>query len=276
MIEKACSTHKIKHVILQIDPDAYLYPAYATHPNRNFPYDLYKNKYRVFAMPHIWKTFKIAWLICCSHLFNKDSFKLGAPFPWHAYQDLNNLYTSWDWPEIQLRYKNFQKSVRVAAETYPCFLQYTYNKPINQDFSAIEQHLLSCFKKYFDVHFYLLICPFSLWRYKYDPNSFFQNMNKVINFIDTLCCQIEPCKNVNLYGFNNCQFPSNLKNYHDMWHYNPDINRFMLHCIVNKKHRLTTSNVQAYLNQFIQNVNRFTLKDNNGKIDSLEDLLHNE
>ena len=276
-INKACETGNVKNIVLQVDTQMWTwYSPYSFHPSRSFPIPLYQNPLKILQFPYIFDNLKTSILVCSSYLLNKNNYYfLGRPYPWRLFTNLNQLYNSWTMPEIAVtRYNNFQKRVN---QLNPSLLnKFSIIKTGQQflSFSAIDKHLVPLLKRYPNINFYIIVPPFSKNYYHnfYNKNS--RNFEEIIGFFKQLveCCST--FRNVQLYGFDDCYFTLNLRNYHDLEHASPEISRFMLYSIFNKKHQLTTQNLDTYLKNFIEGLNFFITVDQlNNHMDTLEELI---
>jgi len=117
--------------------------------------------------------------------------------------------------------------------------------------------LIPLLVKYPQINFYLIIPPFSKYFYQsfYCKNK--RNLSEVFVFLLNLVNIGENFKNVKIYGFDDCTFTTNLRNYHDSEHASPEINEYMLYCIEKGKHLLNVKNIDAYIKNFLKTLNDF-------------------
>ena len=259
--DKACTTGYEKNVLLQVDTEGWTwYPAYSLHPARDFPFDLYKVPYKLLLLPHLWEGVKSSVLMMFSQVFNKDRFYFfNRPYPWRFFNGLNQLYNSWTMPEISIdRYRNFQKQVDGMSNN-PKNEKFFETKNVNsKTYETLNEHLIPLLVKYPQINFYLIIPPFSKYFYRsfYGKNK--RNLSEVFAFLFQLVNISKNFENVKIYGFDDCFFTTNLRNYHDAQHASPEISKYMLYCIKNGKHLLNSRNIGVYIHNFLDLLNNFT------------------
>ncbi len=113
---------------------------------------------------------------------------------------------------------------------------------------SIEQNILYFVKDNPQTNFYFILPP--NWRglfvgMLYDPTE--QNNydfhKEIIKELVQLSAQY---KNMFILAFELEPFVDDIKNYCDPYHYHPDINKYMIDCIKEKKNLLTVDNVDEY------------------------------
>lgn len=252
MIRTALPSKSLKNIVYGFEIYSFRGPANTPHPQREFPYELYRNKLRI--------------------LFNKQNLKysLGLSFTKHLYYDLNRLYYYWDWLEIQDMYKKYisEGAVEEYRKCASCFKDYKINRNFN-DFSAIETHLLPLIRENPDINFYIPIIPYS-WLWFTTP----KHLDDAFALQRYLVEKCSAFKNVKIYGFHDTKIVNNIKNYYNFSHYQPDINRYMMHCIEHDLHRLTPENIDAYEQAMLKNLKEFEIDFHKfDRMDTLEDLI---
>lgn len=278
--DRACATGYVKNVFLQVDTLTWTwYPAYNLLPERNFPFGLYKVPYKLLLLPHLWEGFKTSILMIFSQVFNKDRFCFfNRPYPWRFFNGLNRLYNSWTMPEISIgRYRNFQKQVDCMSGN-PKNEKFFETENVNTKiYETLNEHLIPLLTKYPQINFYLIIPPFSKCFYQsfYGKNK--RNLSEVFAFLFQLVNIGKNFENVKIYGFDDCFFTTNLRNYHDSEHASPEVNEYMLYCIKKGKHLLNAKNIGAYIKNFLKTLNDFTeVEQLDNHRDSFEDLIRKD
>lgn len=111
----------------------------------------------------------------------------------------------------------------------------------------IYKNIFSYIKDAPQTKFYLVFPPY--WRFTYaewrqtDPARFALHQD-VIRYVVS---QAQLLKNVEIYGFEDCDFVNDIKIYKDTVHYHPSINDYIIKSIGSGRHKLTSDNVESYL-----------------------------
>ncbi len=281
IVNKACSTGRVKNVFLQMDIEGWTwYPAHSLHPERDFPFDLYKSPYKLLLLPYLWDGLKTSVLMIFSQVFNRDKFCFFyRQYPWRFFNGLNQLYNSWTMPEISIgRYENFQKQVDCMGNNQRKEQKFEItNIDEKITYTTLDEHLTPLLIKYPQINFYLIIPPFSKYFYQsfYGRNK--RNLSDVFAFLLQLVNIGENFKNVKIYGFDDCSFTTNLRNYHDKQHTSPEINKYMLYAIKNGKHLLNAKNIDIYIKNFVKTLNDFSETDQlDNHRNTFEDLVRED
>lgn len=250
---KAISSGKIKNMVYGFECYGFIVPANTPHQYRIFPYNIYK--------------YPILFLFDKSSL--KNSLKYLNLQKFKYYDDLNKLYYYWDEDYIQLAHKNFvsEENLVNLKRDFPDYKNFVDNKKFS-DFSAIDSHLLPLIRENPNINFYIQIIPYSwAWFISFDK------IEKFLSIIDYLVQSLASFPNVKIYGFHDLKFVGNLRNYYNDSHYQPEVNRYMLYCIKNDLHRITTDNLENYKINMLKNLQSFEIKDRYEKMDTLDDLI---
>lgn len=105
--------------------------------------------------------------------------------------------------------------------------------------------------KYFSAHpsttFYLYFPPYSRLRYAIHKQSHPGMFEIYLDTIKWMVHEAGRYKNVEVYGFDDMDFPDDIANYKDTSHFHQRINSKILAWMKAGQHRLTASNVDAYI-----------------------------
>lgn len=124
----------------------------------------------------------------------------------------------------------------------------------------IYKNIFSYIKNAQQTKFYLVFPPY--WRFTYaewrqsDPSRFALHQD-IIRYVVS---QADILKNVEIYGFEDCNFVDDIEIYKDTVHYHPRINDYMIKSIGSGRHRLTSDNVEIYLERCEKLASTFDLQ----------------
>ena len=128
---------------------------------------------------------------------------------------------------------------------------------VSKEEKLLETFLLSFIRKYPNTYFHLILPPYSRLHFKINPKAFIER--KKITY--WLLQQTKDLKNVTIYGFDTLDYADDIGNYAgDTIHYNNDMNSLELDSIQNKKHILTSDNIESYFDIFEQKIQNYDLK----------------
>lgn len=113
----------------------------------------------------------------------------------------------------------------------------------------IDDNILIYAEKFPETKFYLFFPPY--WRYQFaywrqiTPELFSIHQSVIRYLVE----RTKSLKNVYVFGFEDCDFVDHIENYKDITHYHPKINEYITESIAKRKHFLTPSNIDAYLDR---------------------------
>ena len=125
----------------------------------------------------------------------------------------------------------------------------TKAEKLQKSIKYIDDYIFNYVKANKKTKFYLVFPPY--WRFTFakwrqaTPYLFALHQDVVRYFV----AQAHALGNVEIYGFEDCDFVDDIKNYRDPIHYHPHINEYMTQSIGAGVHRLTPDNVEAYLSR---------------------------
>lgn len=109
-----------------------------------------------------------------------------------------------------------------------------------------RNNILQFLDSHTTTDFYFLIPPYSALyykiRYEYDSNQ----ISWVKEYLSYFASECDRRDNCHVYGFNDMEFTTELKNYKDPMHYSDKINSYMLESIKNNKHELHSNLLKLY------------------------------
>lgn len=148
-------------------------------------------------------------------------------------------------------------------------------KDISKDKQILEQYLLSSIRKFPKIHFHLILPPYSrmYWNVnlvKNEPLAKSKAFYHQIAVIQWLVSELEKYPNATLYGFDTLEYADEIANYSDLIHYNIDMNSMQLDAIANKKHILTSQNIEEYLKIMEEKIQAYDVET---VIESVKDKL---
>lgn len=180
------------------------------------------------------------------YLFNKDILFMEIPsMIAYSYSDINTGGNAYDWS----RWKNFYAEQAILAYNKPKEVTPSiFNEETKQRIDANIALVLEEINSHPDTQYTLFFPPYSLlwWDFGYTSGlteEYFYVLEQALPALLT-------CENASIYYFQaERDIVCDLNNYMDTLHYSPEINQYMLDCFVSGKHRVTTENVDAVLQE---------------------------
>lgn len=123
----------------------------------------------------------------------------------------------------------------------------TDEEHLKKSIEYIENNIFIYVKNNKKIKFYFIFPPYwrltyATWRQTTPP--LFALHQEVVRYV---VLQAQLLGNVEIYGFEDCDFVEDIENYKDTVHYHPRINEYITRSIGSGAHRLTPDNVEAYL-----------------------------
>ncbi len=139
---------------------------------------------------------------------------------------------------------------------------------IEQSKRYLDETILSEVLHYSDTEFILVLPPYSRIFFaieaQYDK-PMFRVFKESIRYLVTMSGQYP---NLKLYGWGDHDFPDDIANYKDLFHYSEKINSWMLDAIEHKEGLLTSGNVEKYLERISEKGENYDLFELGEKIDN--------
>ncbi len=131
---------------------------------------------------------------------------------------------------------------------------------ISKETLYIEKHFLRFVREHPETKFYVVFPPY--YRLKYaeylqTDGEVYYIHQKIIRYMVQYA---EKHKNLHIYGFEDLAYLDDTKNYIDSVHYNVDMNKYITKSMADNKHRITTQNVDAYLEKCEQLAQAFDIQ----------------
>lgn len=194
---------------------------------------------------------------------------LDRPNAWYSYPTHNSRFGGVDnWIK---HYTNNQLRP-VLTQTIPNAIQKKSKgvsnevslKVIEQIDVTVAETLEKFVKKYPETNFYCYFNPDSLLSRS--VQNAFGRFDFYKEFVKETVKILTPYPNVKIYGFDNLEFTQDLSYYKDLTHYQPKINSMLLKLISENKYRLSSENVESYLNKLTWRVEKYDLVTLNERI----------
>ena len=132
----------------------------------------------------------------------------------------------------------------------------------------LDETVLSEVSQYPDTEFILILPPYSRIFFaieaQYDKPMFCVFKES----IRYLVAMSERYPNLKLYGWSDHDFPDDIANYKDLFHYSEKINSWMFDAIKRKEGLLTSENVEVYLKKITKKAQDYNLFELGKKIDN--------
>jgi len=132
----------------------------------------------------------------------------------------------------------------------------------------LDETILSEVSRYPDTEFILILPPYSRIFFaieaQYDK-PMFHVFKESIRYLARMS---KKYPNLKLYGWSDYNFPDDIANYKDLFHYSEKINSWMLDAISRSEGVLTSDNVEKYLSKISEKAQRYDLFELGEKIDT--------
>lgn len=109
----------------------------------------------------------------------------------------------------------------------------------------VNEGLISLIESNPDIEFYLVIPPVSNIELAISIRNGTFNKQKVL--LDYLVMQSQNYSNLKIYAFDDENSIGKVENYKDLFHFNPQINSYILASIKNGKHQVDYNNINKYI-----------------------------
>lgn len=178
------------------------------------------------------------------YLFNKDILFMKIPtMVAYSYLDINTGGNAYDWS----RWKDFYAEKAMLAytkpdEVLPSSLSEEQKQLVSENIAMVVEEI----KSHPETQYTLFFPPYSLlwWDFGYTnglADTYFYTLEHALPALLS-------CENATVYYFQaERDIVCNLDNYMDTLHYSPQINQYMLDCMVSGTHQVTQENADAVL-----------------------------
>lgn len=185
-----------------------------------------------------------AWIYNTFH-----SSRIGGIEKWALHYQNEQLFGTYE--ALNKSYSNYPRKLKSISED-------TRKKIENN----INNNVLSLVKSHPETQFYCYVHP--IFRLAFaldlrDKNSDAQATEIYIEYLRQVVKIASTYKNFKLYGFDNLEFTSNVKNYKDISHFTPELNYILLNYIKEDRYILNTSNIDEYIDEFLKGCYSFDI-----------------
>lgn len=133
----------------------------------------------------------------------------------------------------------------------------------------VEKYILDIIKGHDATNFYFIFPPYSRFYYanlrRNAPEDFFLHQEIVRYLVE----RTKANKNIHIYGFEDQDFPDDMANYKDIYHYHQRFNSQFLDAIASGSHELTSENVEGYLQRCEQKAWDYDIPALNARVQAL-------
>lgn len=142
------------------------------------------------------------------------------------------------------------------------------DQKVQRAIEYVDDNLVRLIREHPDTRFYLVFPPyfratFAIWHQARPVHSAIHLA--VIRHLAQLASEL---KNMDVYGFESAPFVDEIANYKDLGHYHEAIDSQILESIASKHDRLTSENVEGYIQTVTERATRFDLGELNRQLDA--------
>jgi len=223
----------------------------------------------------------VVWVIDANNYLDNTIAKYGFPVYLYDNDSKNDIDYLLSFAPVRFYVSKMRKKLDLKHSNYWCddkeqlemFIK--YNMPDNlikladniktntSKFSKLDSIASAPFDEYIkpiigenpNVNFYII----------YPPKSLLSKLSggETLYLRKFLTLKLLKYKNVKVYGFDNVKaITSDMNNYKDGGHYRPWVNDYMIDAIANDTHRLTKDNIDAYMNDIIEQIKNYKICSN--------------
>ncbi|STQ85668.1 hypothetical protein LS73_004375 [Helicobacter muridarum] len=121
----------------------------------------------------------------------------------------------------------------------------------------LNDNILFLAKQNPNTKFYFVIPPYTRLTFRlkdeiYDLYEWEMSLRLLVEMTKDM-------ENVGIYGFDSLDYPNRLANYFDTTHYGRDMNEMQIDSIATNKHRITTNNVESYIQETRQKIESYDI-----------------
>jgi hypothetical protein len=241
-LEHALNTHRVQHVLWELNPRTYTVKNSASIMSKNelFPSYLYnKNFFDDLRYVFNIDILKMSWDIFRG---NKKSFGF-TPDTMGYWGD--QKYSPHD------DFNSFLDVAELAGHNTVSIGEYEQSRSNKQPaYPVIDEDIIPLLEKWCNtnVEFVLFNAPISKMGYMDNPELAYHS----INMANYLLKHIQVCQNIRIHAFDTMEFTSDLNNYQDPDHYELHISKKILERMGKHQNIITAKNVNDYENAFIK------------------------
>lgn len=131
---------------------------------------------------------------------------------------------------------------------------------LNYQIKYTEDNVFSLTDKHKKTEFYFVVPPYSALYYKIRLSAAKDEYDWSRNYLKYFVSECDKRTNCHLYGFDDHEFVSDLKNYKDPMHYSDKINSLMISSIRDHANQIDKINIDSYLERSEIVVKKFDLE----------------
>ena len=267
VLKYALKNKEIKRVLYSLDGNVLTGSSISNTSNFDYLYDDNKlNDLKAYINPK--------YLLCSVYSsFCLLDVEVERPNAWYKniehskrFGGLDNWFKAKNNSQIKAAFESILTSIE-SIKQGKVSIDKNLKQNIEKSHNYIDSTILEFVSKYPQTEFLLVIPPYSRIRYAIDAQY---NVSKFKHFKDSvkyLVAKSAKYKNLKIYGWGNHSFVDNISNYKDLGHYEYKINTFMLNAIKKEEGRLTTENIDNYLDVFTKKALGYDLIQIGNKID---------
>jgi len=267
VLKYALKNKEIKRVLYSLDGNVLTGSSISNTSNFDYLYDDNKlNDLKAYINPK--------YLLCSVYSsFCLLDVEVERPNAWYKniedskrFGGLDNWFKAKNNSQIKAAFESILTSIE-SIKQGKVSIDKNLKQNIEKSHNYIDSTILEFVSKYPQTEFLLVIPPYSRISYAIDAQY---NVSKFKHFKDSvkyLVAKSAKYKNLKIYGWGNHSFVDNISNYKDLGHYEYKINTFMLNAIKKEEGRLTTENIDNYLDVFTKKALGYDLIQIGNKID---------
>lgn len=281
VLEEALRSSNIKQVIFEINPADIGDGGVDVFHDPDFPLYLYQpgytNKTR-YLFNYSVASQSIALLMRNCESCNKTAQELGLPYfkkaawgfgieqwnEWLRDAEDNQAFTVFNTPERQLAMQ--QELDRIILSQGRDTWEWQNSFP----FENIHNNLVAVIKKHPEIEFRIWFGAVSLYRYAGEDRA--SSINMYVALRRTVTNELAQLPNVRIYSFDNDKdIVGDMRNYMDSSHFSRSTLEYILSEMSKDTHRLQPETIDAFCEQFRQNIFSFKIKIPETTLNSTQD-----
>ena len=258
ILKHAFRKKKIENLIMSLDSEEALgerdsnfsVESYDFLYNENF-FDDFKVYLNDKFFPYIFCSSKISFdLGCCKKIGSIDTMSEWHSKPKHFnrfggldkwFKSKNNLQIRRAFDRIVL------KTEMIEAGEVEVVSREDYDLRWKRLTSIFEDYYLNYAKKYPDTNVYVFFPPYSRINYALQKQSAPTSFELYIKFIKHVVALAEECSNMQIFCFDELSALDDVSNYKDPFHYNKELNSYILQSMNKGDHTITNKNVDRHI-----------------------------
>ena len=153
-------------------------------------------------------------------------------------------------------------------------VKYSKEADVSGIIQYIDKYVLSYVENTPDTQFIFIFPPYTRLYYAIMAQTRQYEYSAYVYVIRYLVKQQSQLSNMSVYGFDDTDFPDDIKNYKDMTHYSPKVNSYMTRSISEHKHRLTSENIDSYIDNISAKAAKYDIRQIAKEMRAYNDKYH--